>query len=218
MSNQVSAQVDSVRYQARFNPETCLHDFYIVIEGGSATIIPHRAQFNSQFTVVYPTSASINGGPINNMPLQNNQNYTSTTPMVWKLSSSAIDPASAPGLVFQSIVPTLSPASFYNNLVTGDTIKLFSLDISPVTECGVDVRVYENGVDPDSNADGMNGSDYSNGFTIGGSVQKYVGNHAPVTPPLPELSAVVNCDNGIGIYLTAEVSGCQTPPTYSWSG
>ena len=72
---------------------------------------------------------------------------------------------------FYSIIPRISPASQYNNLALGDTIKLFSLIISPIPDCANDIRLFENGVDPSSSDDGMNGGDFSNGFTIGGASQ-----------------------------------------------
>ena len=35
---------------------------------------------------------------------------------------------------------------------------------------------YRNGIDPDSSADGMEGGDFSNGFTMGGIAQLYQAN------------------------------------------
>ncbi len=211
------AQVTNVRYQMRYNTTTCRYDCFLIIISGTATTAQQRAQFNSQYSIVVPTGSSITVAQ-NFMPLQNNQSYTGTTPLRWILSSSVIAPAAAPQSDFHSITPTLSPAAFYNNLIAGDSIRLFSLSISPVTNCGSGIYIYRNGIDPGSSAPGMGGGDFNNGFTMGSANQLYSGNIAQVNLPAPELSAVSTCSGGVEIDLTATTSTCQTPLTYVWAG
>ena len=93
----LNAQVTEVDFQAKYNDNDCLWDFYIIIQGGSATTIPQRAQFNSQYSIVLPTGTVISGAPINHMPLQNNQSYTGTIPLKWTLGTPVVNPAASPG-------------------------------------------------------------------------------------------------------------------------
>jgi len=216
--NNLHAQVTEVDYQVKYNEVDCLWDFYIIIQEGTATIIPHRAQFNSQYSIVVPTGTTISGAPINYMPLQNNQTYTGTVPLKWTLGTPVVNPAASPGNDFYGVTPTLSPASFYNNLAPGDTIKIFALDIGPIVECGGAVRIFNNDTDPASNAPGMGGGDFSNGFTIGGSSQIYNTNAPKVNPPPPVISASNMCTVDLLIDLDAATSACQEPLTYNWSG
>lgn len=211
------AQVTNVKYQMRYNTTSCRYDCYLIIVAGTATTSQQRAQFNAQYSIVVPTGTSISVAQ-NFMPLQSNQTYTGTTPLRWILSSSVLAPAVEPQNDFHSITPTLSPAAFYNNLAAGDTIRLFSLAISPVTGCGSGIYIYRNGVDPGSSAAGMGGGDFSNGFTMGSPTQRYTGNIAQVNPPPPVLSTTTSCSGGVEIDLTATTSACQTPLTYVWAG
>ncbi len=211
------SQVTGVKYLMKYNTTTCRFDACIVITAGSATTAPQRAQFNSQYSIVVPTGTSLSIAQ-NFNPIQNNQTYGGTTPLVWVSSSSVLSPAAAPGFDFYSITPTLSPTSFYNNLATNDTIRLFSLNVNPMPSCGVGIRPYENGVDPGSSAAGMNGGDFTNGFTIGGTAQDYTGNLATITAQPVQMSAVSNCTSGININLTVNGNACQNAFTYAWTG
>jgi hypothetical protein len=211
------AQVTAVKYQLRFNPDNCRWDAYLIIISGTAITSAQRAQFNSQFSVVVPTGSFVNVAQ-NYMPLQNNQNYTGTQPLIWQKSSVIIAPAAEPQSDFISITPTLSPTSFYNNLYPGDSIRLFSLNITPVTNCGSGVRIFRNEIDPNSSAPGMEGGDFSNGFTMGSPNQLYTGNAPQVFPPRPALSATTACSAGVEIDLTATTAACLGALTYQWTG
>ncbi|MDF1698557.1 MAG: SdrD B-like domain-containing protein [Saprospiraceae bacterium] len=217
-TNSAIAQVTMVDYQAKYNTDNCLWDFYIIIQEGTATTVPQRAQFNSQYSIVVPTGTVISGVPVNYMPLQNNQSYTGTVPLKWTLGTPVINPPASPGNDFYGITPTLSPASFYNNLAPGDTVKIFALDIGPITECGEGIRLFDNDTDPASNEPGMGGGDFSNGFTIGGSNQTYNTNAPKVPPPPPVISASNTCAGDLVIDLDAVTSVCQEPMTYEWTG
>lgn len=212
-----NAQVTSVKYQIRFNPTNCRYDCYLIIVSGTATTASQRLQFNAQYSIVVPTGSSIAVAQ-NFMPLNNNQTYTGTVPLKWQLSSSVIAPAAEPQSDFHSITPTLSPSSFYNNLAPGDSIRLFSLTISPTTSCASGIRIFRNGIDPGSGAPGMDGGDFSNGFTMGSPSQLYSGNAPQVYPTGPTLSASTACSLGVEINLTASTTACQSPLTYQWSG
>jgi len=214
------AQVSEIKYQIRYNTTSCRWDCYLIVVSGTATTAPQRAQFNAQYSIVVPTGSSISVAQ-NFMPLNNNQTYTGTVPLKWQLSSIILAPGAEPQSDFVSITPTLSPTSFYNNLNPGDSIRLFSLTIgipSNVKDCGSSVRIYRNGIDPDSSADGMEGGDFSNGFTMGSPNQLYIGNGPQVYPPKPVLNATTACALGVEVDLSVTTSACQSPVTYLWSG
>ncbi|HRD06662.1 MAG TPA: hypothetical protein PK037_03825, partial [Saprospiraceae bacterium] len=197
----------------RFDTTTCLFDCYIVITEGSATTGPQRAQFNAQYSIVVPAGSMIEVDT-SYMPLVANQTYTGTIPMTWALTNHVYAPCDQPQNDFHSIIPVLSPASFYNNLATGDTVKLFSLKVSPIPECASDIRIFKNGIDPSSSAICFGGADFSCGFTIGGPSQDYTGNLPQIYPPKPSATVEVGCGSGVHLDLTASTSECQKPLTY----
>ena len=166
------AQIQSVDYQMKYNCETNQYDVKIIILKGSATTIPQRAQFNSQISIVVPTGEQVEITE-KYMPLENNQNYNGTTPLKWTLGTGKISPEAQPESDFYGISPTLSPASFYNDLEEGDKVTLFSFTAGTIGTYDENVRFFQNGVDP-----GISdlGGDFSNGFTMGGSAQLYNSN------------------------------------------
>lgn len=214
------SQVQKVNYFMKYNETTCLFDFCIIIKEGQATTMQQRVQMNAQYSVVVPTGSTVTVAAKHN-PLQSNQNYTGTIPMDWQIGSTVYSPAAMPESDFYSIVPTLSPTSFYNNLYVNDTIRLFSLNISPVGDCAKGIRIFHNQQDPGPQAPGMNGSNFSNGFTIGGIQNKYDGNAPSVLPRVPEIASLQqSCD--MGLELQVEVvsggTGCRRGISYEWTG
>ncbi len=214
----IFAQVNSVNYHIRYNSNTCLFECCIIIMDGSATSPIHRAQFGSQYSVVVPTGTQVQIAQLHN-PIQNNQTYKGTVPCVWNINSSISAPAAQPESDFHSVTPSNSPSSFYNNLVTGDTVVLFSLSLSPIINCGQGVRVFDNISDPAASAEGMGGGDFSNGFTLGGINNKYNDNSPSILPSNPNvLSLETSCNSGLNINISAVTNACQSPISYSWSG
>lgn len=212
------AQVTGVNYFIRFNSESCLFEANIIINSGAATSAIQRAQFSSQYTIVIPSSSSLNI-VANHMPLQGNQNYGGTQPTTWNIGSIIVNPEASPGNSFYSITPVMNPASFYNNLKAGDTIRLFTFSVNPLPPCGYGVRPFNNDTDPSSSDPGMGGGNFSNGFTIGGITQRYEGNTPTVygkSPTITQLS--VQCTQGISVLLNASSSGCQGSLNYKWTG
>lgn len=216
------AQVTSVNYQLKYDTTLCRYDAYLIVNSGSATTAARRIQFNSQFTIVVPTGVSLSVAA-SHMPLLDNAAGGGTVPPkvanTWSITSSALSPAAQPESDFYSIVPNLAAVSHYNNLNSGDTVKLFSLNIGTIANCGQGIRIFNNATDPNSSAPGMGGSDFRNGFTIGNATQRYLGNSTQVNPPKPVIaSAVTTCSGGVEIDLTASTTGCQDPLTYAWTG
>ena len=210
--------VQSLDYWLKYDPTTCWYDFHIIILDGYAEGPGQRTQFSSQVSLVIQTGSTISIVELY-LPLQSNQNYTSTTPTNWNFGPTISNPVSSPGNDFISITPSLVPASQYNNIYAGDTLKLFSLSIDSPQDCGEGIRVYQNGVDPSSSDPGMSGADYSNGFTIGSFNQLYNGNAPEEGPQPPEIVSITD-NSGADIDIDLEVSGaaCQGAIDYQWSG
>lgn len=164
------AQVTGVLYHVEYNDETNLHDCSIVINSGSATSVAQRIQFNSQYSLIVPAGSDLEIVETYN-PLLDNIDYNGTDPIDWAISMTSMSPSNFPNNDFYSIVPNLDELSNYNNLTAGDTVKLFSV-LSSVG-CIEALRP----LDPSEYdlADGT-GSNYANGFTIGGVQQLYQGN------------------------------------------
>jgi len=214
----LSAQVTSVDYQLKYDTTECQYDAYIIINAGSATTIPQRIQFNAQYSIIVPTGTALTVTE-SYMPLQSNSTYTGVTPLTWSKGTPIIAPASQPESDFHSITPDLGITSHYNDLAAGDTVKIFSISVDTVFDCALGIRIYENGVDPDSDAAGMGMADFSNGFTLGSINQIYSANSTQNYPPQPLIVSISNaCSDGVEIDLTAETSTCQGPMTYSWTG
>ncbi len=221
----ISAQVTGVKYLLIYDTTTCLYNVNLVIASGSATTPSQRRIFSNQFTIVIPASDSLQTDTsLFYMPLIANQTYTGTKPCTWTITNSVFQPIAQPESNFYSLVGAFSPASFFNNLATGDTVKLFSVKVfNKLTgeaphDCGTGVRFFINGVDPDSSAPGMNLGDFSNGYTMGGTAQLYESNLPTVYPPKPDLSYVLECGDNLVIDLNAHSSPCQDPLSFQWSG
>jgi uncharacterized protein YjdB len=217
LTQSLDAQVTSVNYQVKYDTSECRYDAYIIINSGSATTVGQRTQASAQFSLVIPTGRTISIVESHN-PLSALDNVT---PINWGITTTVDAPTVDPGNKYVSITVPLSPTSRYNaaDVQSGDTVKIFSFVVSDNLQCGEGIRIYENGSDPDSSEPGMGGSDFSNGFTMGGINQLYNANSTQINPPKPVIvSAVTTCSAGIEIDLTASTSACQTPLTYAWTG
>ncbi|MBK9736425.1 MAG: T9SS type A sorting domain-containing protein [Saprospiraceae bacterium] len=218
-SNSVNSQISGVNYQVKFNEQTNLFDCYLIIKEGSAKSMRERVQFNAQYTMVVPAGSTVEMAK-SYMPLQNNQNYSGDTPLTWTVANSSLGPDADQFNDYVSIIPTLSPAAFYNDLKKGDAVKLFSLNILPITDCGDNIKLFENGLDPDSQARGMMGGDFSNGFTVGGIQQKYRGNEAIETPELDIIKGISNktIKNNLELNVDLKDNVKYGPFSYEWNG
>jgi Secretion system C-terminal sorting domain len=169
------AQVTKVKYVLEFDKADSTYAVYIKITEGYATKPQHRAQFNAQICIVTPSKSTIELGQMH-MPLQANHSYAGKNPLRWTLGSTIIAPKISPKQSFYSITPQLMPTAFYNDLKTEDEVKLFSFKVFPLPDNIDEVRLYDNGSDPKSSDDGMKGTDFRNGFTMGSVANDYDGN------------------------------------------
>jgi uncharacterized protein YjdB len=215
LTQKIDAQVESVNYRLKYNVDSCWYDAFIIINAGAATSAADRTQYNSQYTIVVPTGTG----------LSITRRYApyetvSGLPIPWAVTTSVVNPTSLSGFDVHSVTVPLSPTSRYNNVAAGDTIKIFSFRLDTIFNCGADVRLWQNGVDPASNQPGMLDSDWSNGFTMGDPTQIYNANTTALHPPKPLIlnPPVTTCTGGIEIDLTVTTSACQDPLTYAWTG
>jgi len=214
-----SAQIKGISYQLSFNDKTNLFDCYLVIKKGQAVSPRERIQFNAQITFIVPAGSNLKIVQ-SYMPLQNNRTYNGDKPMQWSIANSSLKPDADRTHDYISIIPLLTPTAYYNNLQEGDKVKLFSADISNVTNCGADVRLFQNGDDLNSAARGMGGGDYSNGFTMGGVEQKYAGNEIQILPDLDVIAQLGFTSNKKTnkINVSLKPDALFGPFTYNWTG
>ncbi len=213
----IEAQVTGVNFLVKYDTSACNYSCYIVIKQGSTNpLIPaHRVQFNANYTIAVPKGSILSRDTFYN-PIQLNANYNGINPMKWEISVVNVD---CPTYDYYSFVPKLSPVSYYNNLNVGDTVRLFSVKITPFPTCGNLVRPFINGVDPNSSQPCSNGGDFSNGFTIGNPSQDYLANEPTIYPAKPKAIGEVKCGGGLELDLKLkDTSRCQSPFMYAWTG
>lgn len=210
------AQVRRVNYKVQFNPVTNLFDCYIVVKEGKASKMIERIQFNSQYTIVVPAGSEVKVANYY-MPIENNQNYDGVKPAKWNISNKILKPASDPFNDYISIVPSLTPISLYNDLKEGDEVKLFSLSIFPIVDCGASVRPFDKSIDLSSRDTGMKGGDFSNGFTVGGLGQKYASNVEPQLATIPAIEKL-NHQTKNGIDIQVGLSAQMEQANIEWYG
>ncbi|MBK6365310.1 MAG: hypothetical protein IPF52_18275 [Saprospiraceae bacterium] len=168
------AQVDSVKYLLEYNSVEDEFDMKMYVAGGSANTIAQRTQANAQISVIVPSGATLEISK-RYMPLQNNHYFTGTIPNPWSKGNRVINPEILKNFDVYSIVPQLSPSYQYNAIHTGDTVTLFSMKITLKSGCFNDVKLYDNKEFANCGS-GLNGGDFSQGFTMGGIKQLYAGN------------------------------------------
>jgi hypothetical protein len=167
-SNQLVGQVTKVTYDLRFNGKNYVA--YLIILDGKTKQAKDRIQFNSQISIIVPSGLSVDVSSYH-MPLYDNINYNGKKPMRWEISNELFNVPSLGGKSIYSIKPNFSKTAFYNDLQEGDSIKLFTIDVTPLPSNPDDVRLYRNGEDATSKK--MQGNNFSNGFTLVGVDQLY---------------------------------------------
>lgn len=214
----MNAQVKDVSYKLQYDVETCLFDCFLVVNEGEAVSTRDRIQFNAQVSVVVPAGSTVYVDQ-SHMPLVDNQNRTGTVSTEWEVTSFVESPQAMSDSDVYGITPYLSPTALYNDILEGEEVKLFSLKISNISNCGTDIRLFDNTNDPTSTNPGMRGTDFRNGFTMGGIDQLYSTNLETVLPSSPIIEDVkVSFTNGFALDVISSqpnASACQEAITYS---
>jgi gliding motility-associated-like protein len=207
------AQVDGVNFLLKYDTSGCNYACYIIIKTGNlpAPTLSDLIQYNSNYTL------AVSKGTLISVNKSFNPKTNINVPGEWVPSNST---KLCPDWDYYSFIPTLSPATFFEpSLNVGDTVKLFSLKITSILNCGVNVRLFDNTIDPPSTDPCLQGGDYSNGYTIGNPNQIYLNNEKTVLPPRPIVEATQICKAGLNLDLKLKDSTkCVAPLTYSWAG
>ncbi len=186
ISSNLFSQIKKMQYQLRYNAADTSYAMYLVVKEGNGILSKDRVQLNSQISIVVPNGTDLS---LKNFftPLANNVNYGGTRAMKWKVSSVVLSPKIQPANDFIGIVPELSNGAYwFNDLKQNDSVKMFTFKVFPMPTCLGDVRLFVNGVDPNSSAPGMGGGNFSNAFTIGNLFnQTYDSNAKPKNMPAP---------------------------------
>lgn len=172
-SHTTYGQVTAVDYMINYNSSTCLYDCYIIVQQGTAITPLERTQTPLQMSLAVPSGLQVEIAESHNPVYGNIVPGTGTDPVEWRISSTITSPAVAPYYDFIAIQPYISPVGRYDELAPGDTVRVASLSITPAVHGVAGVRLWDNATDPNSTSLGMNGSDFSNGFTLGSTQQVY---------------------------------------------
>lgn len=157
-------QVTSVQYDLIFNSTESAYDLYLVVVDGQTKSPKHKIQFNSQVSLVVPSGSDVQILD-SYMPLLDN-----SLAVHWNIYNKEASPSIDPLHDYISISPAINHTAYYEELAAGDKVKLFSVGIKRNKNRTNEIRLYKNGVDKI-----IEGSDFSNGFSLGGSDQIYSG-------------------------------------------
>jgi uncharacterized protein YjdB len=219
ISFQLKSQVNGVKYQLKYNIDSCWYDAFLIVDSGNAIDPQDRIQEYTQYTIVVPAGTIIWVAK-SYLPLLDNEFYDGTEPVNWNINSVINAPEIMPESDFYIFSPSMDDISRYNDLNTGDTIKLFSLNLDNITDCGQNIRIFRNGIDPGPLEPGMGFLDCSNDFNLTNSPNIYLSSENQINPLLPTFIDIpnVSCNSGIEIDITIQTSNCQLPLSYGWSG
>lgn len=167
------AQVLDLKYVLQYDCDSSYYEVKIAVMEGTATTIQNRAQFNSQLTVVVPTGKVVVHHK-SLLPLSNNQNYGSSTPIEWIMMNPVFAPSGMVGYDFYSWAPKLNPAAFFNDLEEGGEYVLFTFKIQDEESYDGTIRFFNNSEDPPMSS--FSGADLRNGYSLGGAANRYTGN------------------------------------------
>jgi hypothetical protein len=171
LSFKLTAQINSVSYDIKFNKKSKLFEAYLVIEDGKSSVRSELVQFNSQFSVFTPENSQLNIVKTYLPYSMNNQGQEVLGK--WKIGSKVEKVPIMNNSNIYSITPELSPLSYYKELKQGHKYLLFTFSVSPTPSCDKLVKLYNNIDDHKDLTYNYKGGNFRNAFTIGGIKQKY---------------------------------------------
>jgi hypothetical protein len=170
----LNGQVKSVGYKLKLNSETGLYDAYLKIEKGSAIKSSDLIQYNAQMSIFVPQGSKLN--IVSNILPYNINKEGNEVAGSWKISDRLPEVPLVNNQTIYSIVPNLSPKSYYKELLEGKEYKLFSFEILPKPLCRDVVRLYDNINDHKNTVYNYKGGNFRNGYTLGTTAQLYDNN------------------------------------------
>ena len=196
----ISGQIDKIQYQVRYNQENNWYDCYMVVKEGFAISPAALTQFNSQYSIVVDTGSQVN------IVENHNPKTIMGDHVEWVISTQVKSPEANPLVDFYSITPSLSPTGYYQELMEGDTVILFSLFVDHGMNCSTSIRLYKNGVDPGPNDNGMAGLNFEQKMSIGGFENRYHNNLPSITPSGILPIAGIEGDTIISVFQTTQLT------------
>lgn len=139
-----SIKAQQVELNVKFNPSACIYEVYarpnftqnnFILAGGSQISILFPNTVSNSSVVI----TNVNGGP-------------------WSDNSQVYAPAAMPDYDFHA----LSTNGSVVNFTAGQELLLLTFQLPGDSCCATGVRIFENGVDPQSNEVGMGGGDFNN--------------------------------------------------------
>lgn len=213
----LNAQITKVKYLMSYDTARCEYLVSLYVEEGQINSISDRVLFNSQISVVSAEDVSLSLSRVYHPLIGPN----GTTPIRYEIVPPIVTPANCSSQKFHRIYPNITPTAYFpEGLSAGDTLALFSLKSDKATvRCGFDIRLYENGVDPDATDPNMLGNDFSNSFTMGSPTQLYNGNLPQVGSPGPVMTGL-DFDLAQNLTLTPHFASrsCGGNNNYAWTG
>ena len=160
------SQLKDVSFQLKYEKSSNVFECYLIVNDGDAYSKKNRIQYNSQITIVTPPETELKIVE-SFSPLQDNAMLNGTKSTKWTIGNEVKNSSSLSEYNLHSIIPSLSPTAYYNQLDKGSSVKLFSFSVNPMPECGEGVRLYDNNKD-ESSANFYKGGDFSNSIFVGG--------------------------------------------------
>lgn len=151
-----SSTQGTIKLTMDWNPESARYEVFAI----SPVTQKNFAFGKAQIAVVVPKSAP-----------DTRLNVVSHTGGSWKDEKFITDPASSSGRDFHAVTSGGGLVNFTAN----QKLLLFSFTFAD-SQCREGVRIFNNGADPGSSAQGFNGIDFSNSILGGGNVQIYHSN------------------------------------------
>ncbi|MBP9193576.1 MAG: hypothetical protein KBF57_02770 [Saprospiraceae bacterium] len=215
VSNDISAQILKTKFLLTYDTAHCEYIVNLFIEEGSTKNLVQGANFGCRVGIVAPYGAKLK---INNVfnPKKNNGD-----PITFSFENTPVTPASCSSQTFHAASVSMTPTSFYPvGTEAGDTIALFSFSVdSQIKNCGSEIRLFDNLIDPSIENPEMQGQDFSNFIRIGAVYEKHFGilkqktaNHSPLK------GIDLNIDEDLTINPLFNSSSCTYPLEFTWDG
>jgi len=211
-ASHLKAQVTAVDYVLVYDPSSCLYNACVVMAEGTLTGQSLESQMaNVQLSVVVPDGVEITIDSVMS-PIG------TAGPVEWTVSAVISPPQSTTTNRYYSFVPVLSTASF-PGFEIGDTIPMFGMRLTPNNNCGEDIRLWDDELDP-SPAQLPLGQDFGNGFSLAiPFLQQLYRANLPTVLSNPEIEVnLLECEGEIVIDLVPVTNGCAGDYNYDWSG